>query len=227
MKPTPFMTIAPGSRLVMIGDSVTDCNRARPVGEGSADALGDGYVAEINALLMAAHPGQGIRITNMGVSGNTVRDLAARWETDVLALKPDWLSVMIGINDVWRYFDALRQAEAVPPEEFARTFGALLARTHPRLQGLVLMTPYYLEPMKTDLMRRRMDDFGGIVRHLAATHGAILVDTQAAFDRVLAHHPPMVLSADRVHPNRVGHMVLARAFLEAVGFAWTPAPEER
>lgn len=216
----PFMKIAPRSRLVMIGDSVTDCNRARPVGEGSADALGDGYVAEINALLMAVHPEQGIRITNMGISGNTVRDLAARWETDVLALKPDWLSVMIGINDVWRHFDSLRQSEAVPPAEFARTYDALLARTRPQLQGLVLMTPYYIEPLKTDAMRWRMDEYGVIVRQLAVKHAAGWVDTQAAFDRVLTHHDSAVFSSDHVHPNRSGHMVLARAFLEAVGFAW-------
>jgi lysophospholipase L1-like esterase len=155
-----------------------------------------------------------------------VRDLAARWETDVLALKPDWLSVMIGINDVWRHFDLLRQSEAVPPAEFARTYDALLARTRPQLQGLVLMTPYYIEPLKSDVMRRRMDDFGGIVRQLATTHGAILVDTQAAFDHVLAHHDSAVFSSDRVHPSRIGHMVLARGFLEAVGFAW-PASARR
>lgn len=204
----------------MIGDSVTDCNRVRPVGEGNADALGDGYVADINALLLATHPKQKIRITNMGISGNTVRDLAARWETDVLALKPDWLSVMIGINDVWRQFDALRQTDGVAPAEFARTYDALLVRTRPQLEGLVLMTPYYIEPLKTDAMRRRMDEYGVIVRQLAMKHAAWCVDTQAAFDRVLADHDSAVFSSDRVHPNRIGHMVLARAFLEAAGFAW-------
>ena len=99
------MKLSPRSRLVMIGDSVTDCDRARPVGEGEPEALGHGYVAEIAALLMAVYPARSIRVTNMGIGGNTVRDLAARWDTDVLALKSDWLSVMIGINDVWRHFD--------------------------------------------------------------------------------------------------------------------------
>jgi lysophospholipase L1-like esterase len=218
------MKIAPRCRLVFIGDSVTDCSRARPVGEGSPDALGHGYVAEIEALLVATYPGRKIRVTNMGISGNTVRDLAARWDTDVLALTPDWLSVMIGINDVWRQFDPLRQSEGVPPAEFARSLDALLTSIRPRLQGLVLMTPYYLQPLKTDPMRRRMDEYGAIVRQLAAKHGALGVDTQAAFDGVMAHHEFDVLSSDRVHPNRIGHMVLARAFLGAVGFTWsTPA----
>jgi lysophospholipase L1-like esterase len=206
----------------MIGDSVTDCGRARPLGEGGPDALGHGYVAEADALLMAVYPEHAIRVVNMGIGGNTVRDLAARWDSDVLALQLDWLSVMIGINDVWRQFDPdpIRQAEAVLPEEFARTYGGLLNRTRARLQGLVLMTPYYIQPDRTDAMRRRMDEYGGIVRQLAARHAAIFVDTQAALDRALAHQDSSVFAADRVHPYRVGHMILTHAFLDAVGFAW-------
>jgi lysophospholipase L1-like esterase len=210
----------------MIGDSVTDCDRAQPLGEDGPDALGHGYVAEIDALLMAVHPERAIHVTNTGISGNTVRDLAARWEADVLALKPDWLSVMIGINDVWRQFDPVRQTEGVSPEEFTRTYDGLLIRTRPQLKGLVLMTPYYIEPSSTDAMRRRMDEYGGLVKKLAAQHDAICVDTQAAFDHALRHHPAAAFSADRVHPNRSGHMILARAFLEAVGFVWS-APDRR
>ena len=220
------MKLSPRSRLVMIGDSVTDCDRARPVGEGDPAALGHGYVAETAALLMAVYPARSVRVINMGISGNTVRDLAARWDTDVLVLKPDWLSVMIGINDVWRHFDAVRQAEAVPPEEFVRTYDGLLIRTHAQLKGLVLMTPYYIEPAPTDAMRQRMNEYGAIVKQLAMEHDAICVDTQAAFDRALVHHESAVFSADRVHPNRIGHMILARAFLNAVGFAWS-APDRR
>src|SRR5215211_5094424 len=100
------LRIQPNSKLVMIGDSITDCERARPVGEGLFDALGRGYVSYMDAFLGAVYPERGIRIVNMGISGNTVRDLKGRWETDVLALKPDWVSLMIGINDVWRQFDS-------------------------------------------------------------------------------------------------------------------------
>ena len=222
------MKLSPRSRLVMIGDSVTDCDRARPVGEGEPEALGHGYVAEIAALLMAVYPARSIRVTNMGIGGNTVRDLAARWDTDVLALKSDWLSVMIGINDVWRHFDDddARQAEAVPPEEFFQTYDGLLLRTRAQLKGLVLMTPYFIESSATDALRQRMNEYGAIVKQLATEHDAICVDTQAAFDRALVYHKSAVFSADRVHPNRIGHMILARAFLNAVGFAWS-APDRR
>lgn len=215
------MKIAPNSHLVMIGDSVTDCGRARSIGAGNSEALGNGYVAAVDAWLTIVCPTHAVRVTNMGVSGNTIRDLAARWETDVQAFAPDWLSVMIGINDVWRQFDALRQAEAVLPAEFERTYDALMTRTRPQLQGLVLLTPYFIESSKCDPMRRRMDEYGAIVKRLAGKHAAICVDTQAAFDRALIDHGASVFSSDRVHPNHIGHLILARAFLEAVGLAWS------
>jgi lysophospholipase L1-like esterase len=213
------LKLPPAARLVMIGDSITDCERARPVGEGRLDALGKGYVGIVNSLLQATVPAHRIRIINMGTSGNTVRDLRARWQTDVVCLRPDWLSVMIGINDVWRQFDSPLQSEwHVPLDEYRRTLDELVAETRPRLQGLVLMTPYMLEPNRADPMRRMMDAYGAAVREIAARHEAIFVDTQAAFDAVLAHLHPMALAWDRVHPNPTGHMVLARAFLAAVGY---------
>lgn len=211
------MEIEPGARLLFIGDSVTDCDRLRPIGEGSRAALGQGYVAAVSDALAPLHPGRPLRITNMGISGNTVRDLASRWEQDVLALGPDWLSVMIGINDVWRQFDGIDNTAAVIPDEFMRTYEALIARTKPVLKGLVLMTPYYVQPLRTDPMRMRMDEYGAIVRELAARHGAVLVDTQAQFDRALTRADYGSIAADRVHPTGEGHQIIARAFLRAIG----------
>jgi lysophospholipase L1-like esterase len=211
------MEIEPGSRLLFIGDSVTDCDRLRPVGEGSRAALGQGYVASVSDALAPFHAERPVRITNMGISGNTVRDLASRWDTDVLALTPDWLSVMIGINDVWRQFDGIDSTSAVMPDEFTRTYEALIARTRPILKGLVLMTPYYVQPLRTDPMRRRMDEYGSIVRDLAARHGALLVDTQGELDRELARADYRAIAGDRVHPTAGGHGIIARTFLRAIG----------
>jgi len=209
--------IAPGTRLLFIGDSVTDCNRLRPVGEGSRAALGEGYVAAVDAALGPLHPQRPVRVTNMGVSGNTVRDLASRWDCDVLALGPGWLCVMVGINDVWRQFDGIDSSAAVLPDEFGRTYGSLIARASPRLERLVLMTPFYVQGLKTDPMRRRTDEYGLIVRELAGRHGALLVDTQAAVDRALARGDFMSIAGDRVHPTQAGHEIIARAFLRAIG----------
>jgi lysophospholipase L1-like esterase len=215
------LSLAPASKLVMIGDSITDCERARPSGEGLFAALGSGYVSLVDALLQATYPQDRIRVVNMGVSGNTVRDLHARWQSDVLDLAPDWLSVMIGINDVWRQFDSPWQSELhVSAERYAQTLEELVATTRPRLAGMVLLTPYFIEPNRTDPMRARMDAYGAIVRELAVRYDAHCVDTQAAFDAVLKHLHPMTLAWDRVHPTRTGHMVLARAFLQAIGYDW-------
>jgi len=215
------MKLDKNDKLVMIGDSITDAGRAQPVGEGLFDALGRGYVSLVDALLGSVYPALGGRVVNMGLGGNTVRDLAKRWQDDVLDLKPGWVSVMIGTNDVWRQFDSPRQTEThVGPEEYARTLDDLVARTLPGVKNMVLMTPFYLEPNWADAMRARMDEYGEIVKDLAAKHGTLLVDTQAAFDTVLKSYYPATLAWDRVHPNQVGHMVIARVFLNALDFAW-------
>lgn len=215
------MILENNSKLVMIGDSITDCGRAQPVGEGREDALGRGYVSLVDALLGSALPNPNIRIVNMGTSGNTVRDLQARWQRDVLDLKPDWVSVMIGINDVWRQFDSPRQTEIhIHPGEYATALDDLIARTQPQVRGMILLTPFYIEPNQSDPMRAMMDRYGAIVQDLARKHGTVFVDTQAAFDAVLETIYPATLAWDRVHPNPTGHMVLARAFLNALGFTW-------
>lgn len=216
------MLIHPHSKLLFIGDSITDAGRTRPnPSEGLFDPMGRGYVTMVDALLGAVYPAHAIRVVNVGNSGNTVRDLSNRWQTDVLDLKPDWLSVMIGINDVWRQFDVPKITEAaVQLEEYERTLDGLLSKTRPALKGLVLMTPYYIESNASDKMRARMDQYGQVVRKLAGQYDAVFVDTQAAFNTVLEHYYPGTLAWDRVHPNQTGHMVLAKAFLDAVGFAW-------
>lgn len=215
------MQIQNGSKLVMIGDSITDCNRAKPIGEGLFEAYGSGYVNLVNGMLTGFYPEKRIRVVNMGTSGNTVRDLKARWQTDVLDLKPDWLSIMIGINDVWRQFDSrLINEWQVPLEEYEKTLDELVRTTKPLLQGLVMMTPYYIEPNKADAMRKTMDQYGAVVKQLAARYDAIFVDTQSAFDEALKILHPNGLAWDRVHPGVAGHMIIARAFLKAVDFSW-------
>lgn len=206
----------------MIGDSITDCGRLQPIGEGLFDALGKGYVSFADALLGATYPERSIRVINMGTSGNTVRDLKARWQSDVIDLKPDWLSIMIGTNDVWRQFDLPKMVGAgVDLDDYESIYDELVTQTKPLLKGLILMTPFYIEPNRADAMRRRMDEYGAVVKRLAAKHDAVFVDTQAAFDRVLEHYYPATLAWDRVHPNQTGHMVLARAFLNALDFKWS------
>jgi len=217
------MLLPAQSRLLFIGDSITDAGR-EPMGEPApwgTPGLGRGYVSLVESWLLATRPQDGVRVFNRGTSGHTVRDLAARWQSDVLDLRADAVAIMIGINDVWRQFDTpLRTETHVLPDEYERTLDELIRRTLPTLatpSRLILATPFFIEPNRADPMRARMDEYGAIVRRLATVHGATVVDTQAAFDAVTAHVHPMALAWDRVHPQPAGCMVLARAFLSALG----------
>jgi lysophospholipase L1-like esterase len=212
------MQLEANQTLLFIGDSITDCGRARPF--GTRGQLGDGYVSTVDNLLGAFHPELPIRVLNTGISGNRVTDLESRWQADVIAHQPDWLSIMIGINDVWRHFDGEPMLEQVDAERFESVYRHLVEKTQPDLKGLVLMSPFFLEPNKGDPMRSMMDKYGAIVRRIAADFGTIFVDVQAAFDAYLAHRPTQSLCGDRVHPNGIGHAIIARAFLASIGSAW-------
>lgn len=208
-------TFAPGQRLVFIGDSITDCGR-RDV----AEPFGDGYVSLLHSFVTAWQPELGLTWFNRGIGGDTVRDLRARWQSDVLDLSPDWLSVKIGINDVWRMFDG-RTAEGVPIDEYESTLRALLRESVDRTGcRLILAQPYVIEPDRTEPQRAMTDQYGGVVDKLAAEFGAVLIRTQDAFDRVLATTGSADWAADRIHPNQAGHAVIAQEFLAA--FGWRP-----
>lgn len=216
------MIIQPNSTLLCIGDSITDADRPRPIGESWPGSLGSGYVSLVDALLQARYPAHRIRLVNMGVSGETVKDLKARWQTDVIDLAPDWLSIGIGINDVWWQFSVPHFPEKhILLDAYRQTLDELVTHTKPLLKGLILMTPYYIEPDRSEPVRALMDEYGAVVKEIAEKHQAVLVDTQAAFDDVLQVEHSSAIAMDRVHPNNlVGHMVLARAFVRAIGYEW-------
>jgi len=215
------MLLSKGEKLLFIGDSITDCERKRPEGEGLFGALGKGYVSLVDALLQAVYPELGIRVVNKGLGGHTVRDLNGRWQEDVLDQQPDWLAIMIGINDVWRQFDTPFIKEwHVYADEYEATLRKLVSETKPTVKGLVLMTPFYLESNAQDKMRYMMDQYGAIVQKIAVEYDVTFVDTQAAFNVVLEELYSATLAWDRVHPTAAGHMVLARAFLDNIGFEW-------
>jgi lysophospholipase L1-like esterase len=203
----------------MQGASVTACGRDP---DSPAD-LGAGYVAIVDGLLAASYPSHHIQVVNRGVDGNTVRELAARWRTDVLDLSPDWLSICIGINDVWQHFDGNEaRLSHVTLTEYENTLEELLSSTRPVLEGLVLLTPYFIAP-QSEPMRAMMDAYGLAVHRLAARHDARLVDAQAVFDDALEDAALESLSTDRVHLSVRGHTLLARAVLNAIDFDWGEA----
>ena len=212
------MLIENGQKILFAGDSVTDDGRARPVGEGFSSALGNGFVRLIDSYLTVDYPERLIHTVNMGVSGNTSRDLLARWDTDVNALNPDWVVLCIGFNDVWRQFDLPGLPEqAVFPEEYRSNLNKMADKTKARM---IWMTPYYLELNESDAMRKRMDEYGAIMKEEAKKRGIPCIDLQEKFRHLLENRYPASITWDRVHPGWVGSVVIARAFLKEIGFEY-------
>ncbi|MEV4415053.1 SGNH/GDSL hydrolase family protein [Catellatospora sp. NPDC049609] len=206
------MIFEQGQRVVFIGDSITDCGR-----RDHAAPYGNGYMSLVQAFVTAAHPELGLTWVNRGISGDTVRDLAARWETDVIEQRPDWLSVKIGINDVWRFFQD-RADQAVPIGEYEATLRTLLADAVKRTGcRLILADPYLIESDRDDPQYTMTAAYADVVKALAAEFGARHVPVQAAFDRALTTTTPADWAHDRIHPNLAGHAVIARAFLAVIG----------
>jgi lysophospholipase L1-like esterase len=202
-----------GQRIVMIGDSITDCGR-----RDAFAPYGNGYVSLVQAFITARYPDLQLTFENRGIGGDTVRHLHARWQEDAIDLKPDWLSCKIGINDVWRGFTG-RPLEAVPPDEFEMTYRELLQRAVDETGcRLIILDPYVIEKDPSEPQLAMTRQYAEISGRIASDMGAIHVRTQDAFDAVLRHSESVDWAQDRIHPNLAGHAVIAQGFLQAVGF---------
>ena len=202
-------------RIVFAGDSVTDMDSANPVGEGLFESLGRSYVRIIENMLVAWYPELNIRITNAGISGNTSRDLLARFDRDVVSLDPDYVSICIGINDVWRQFDSPAMPDThVMPEEYEANLEKMILAVKDSVKGIFLMTPYYMETNAEDGMRKRMDEYGAVCRKLAVKYGCVFIDLQETFNQYFRFRHSTYIAWDRIHPSLVGATIIAREFLK-------------
>ena len=206
-------------RVVFAGDSVTDMGSERPVGEGLFDNLGRSYVRVIENMLMAWYPKLNIRITNSGISGNTSKDLLERFDRDVVELNPQWVSICIGINDVWRQFDVPACRDyAVSVEEYEKNLETMILKIKDKVKGIFICTPYYIEPNKSDLMRNRMDEYIKVCKYLAQKYNCELVDFQSMYDELCKYKHSSIIAWDRVHPNQMGATLMAKEFLKHCDF---------
>ncbi|GAA5190670.1 SGNH/GDSL hydrolase family protein [Rugosimonospora acidiphila] len=205
------ISIAPGSTVLFIGDSITDCDRDRD----SPDSLGAGYVAMAAGWFATRHPGSRVRFVNRGIGGDRVVDLHARWDTDCLAVKADLVSVLVGINDVWGRYE---RDDPTPPDTFAEHYRTILDRAAGQGAALILVEPFLL-PAREQLWARRedLDPKIGVVRRLAAEFGAALVPADGVMAAATAASGPHEWSPDGVHLTPAGHALLAQAWLRAAG----------
>lgn len=206
-------------RIVFAGDSVTDMGSEQPVGESFDENLGRSYVRIIDNMLSTWYPEILVRVTNSGISGNTSRDLLERYQRDVIDLNPDWVSICIGINDVWRQFDSPAMADThVMPEEYEANLEKMILAVKDSVKGIFLMTPYYMEPNAEDGMRKRMDEYGAVCRKLAVKYGCVFIDLQETFNHYFRFRHSTYIAWDRIHPSLVGATIIAREFLKHCGF---------
>ncbi|MGC9452230.1 MAG: SGNH/GDSL hydrolase family protein [Oceanipulchritudo sp.] len=207
------MLIEKNNRILFQGDSITDCGRDR----SQAHSLGNGYAMMAASFLSAMHPELSPVFFNRGISGNRTGDLLARWEEDCLELKPDVLSLYIGINDVWRRYDRNLPTTA---EQFGKNCRQLLEKTFNALPSvkLIIMEPFVLPvPEDRKAWREDLDPKIDAVRHLAREYGATYVPLDGIFAAASTRQEPAFWAPDGVHPSPAGHALIARSWLEAVG----------
>jgi lysophospholipase L1-like esterase len=213
------MSIVQSGNLILFqGDSITNAFR-KPEEVCNAYQLGSGYAMLVAAELLAARPHDGLRFTNRGVSGEGVQGLAQRWQTDCLDLRPDILSVLVGINDA----GPVRPGSAMPAETYERHYRELLVRTRDALPSvrLVLCEPFVLRAGDvTEAAPETLTAYGGVVRRLVTEFSAVFVPLQTVFADALKLAPAEYWSFDGIHPNAQGHWLMAKAWLKATGAGW-------
>ena len=206
-------------RIVFAGDSVTDMGSEQPVGEGLFDNVGRSYVRVVENMLAVYYPEIKVRVTNSGISGNTSRDLLQRFDRDVVDLKPDWVSICIGINDVWRQFDCPAMPNAhVLPDEYEENLEKMILKVKDTVKGIFILTPYIMEPNSADMMRNRMNVYVEICKKLAEKYNCIFVDFQKMYEDYCNIRHSSFIAWDRIHPNQVGATLMAREFLKKCEF---------
>lgn len=197
--------------ILFTGDSITDCCRREP----GISALGNGYVSFIAGELLERQPRLDLNIINTGISGNTTRDLRARWQPDCMDLKPDILSILIGINDLWRTYDPSTLNEAVFVEEYETNYREMLTRVKDDLDcKLILMEPFMFCTDTNDEMFKALPRYIDVARKLADEFNAIVVPLQKMLDKALQEIPPEKWSDDMVHPETWAHEWIAKRWLE-------------
>ena len=209
------MILHPDDRILFTGDSITDCGRR----ENPGHPLGfNGYVALAAAALLAHFTSPHLQIFNRGIGGNRIAHLLGRFDSDLLALKPTVVSIMIGINDTWRAFDSNAPTTTASYEEDYRT---ILTRIRDELKArVVLIEPFVLHvPDDRHQWRADLNPRIDAVRRLALEFGTDLIPLDGMFAQAATQAPPAFWAADGVHPTLPGHQLIAQAWLRNAGIA--------
>ena len=207
-------------RILFQGDSITDCGRSREV----LTDVGNGYPYLVRAHYGLDKPGQ-FEIVNRGISGNRSVDVYARIKADIINLKPDYMSILMGVNDVWHEL-AIGNGVATP--KFEKIYTMLIEEVLEALPNIKLMIlePYALPGAATEgvledgrdkytVFRKDTEDKAAACRRVAEKFNIPFVPLQAKLDEMQKAYGTESVSGDGVHPNVTGHLLIARAWMEA------------
>jgi len=206
---------------VCLGDSITEAP--------------DGYVAVMQNLLAAAYPERNIRLVNAGVSGNRAPEMLVRLQADVVERRPDWVSIHVGINDIWHGFTDFESGRVlpagdgprgVPLEAYAAQVEQMVARLREATDArIVLLTPTVIgEDVENaaSVTNVKLDRYASAMTEIAERHGTFLVPLREEFKRAIlagrAANQAYCLTTDGVHLNAVGNFVMALGVLYTLGF---------
>jgi acyl-CoA thioesterase I len=191
-------------KVLFIGDSITDCGRKE-----DSEGLGGGYVRMVRDYVSAAYPATRLQVENRGVSGETILDLKARWQEDVIAEQPDWLSVSIGINDEWK---------EVGLKQYGETYRELLTETREKAgSSFILMETTIISEDPDDGENMRLLPYNRVIFDVAQEFGAIFVPQNQLFTTYLRAQQGKTLTYDQVHMNSTGNWLIALHWLQACG----------
>ena len=201
------------------GDSITDCARNRELER----SMGNGYATMAAGVLGATYPGE-YRFLNRGISGNRIVDLYARIKQDLINLKPDYLSILIGVNDVWHEYT---RQDGVATEKFEMIYSMLVEEIKQALPDIQIMIlePFVLEGEKTRTTEEcpgRWEHFSTEVplraqaaKRVAEKYDLVFVPLQEVFDDAQRReYSEGYWLADGVHPTAAGHELIKRQWLK-------------
>ena len=200
------------------GDSIPDSSRKRDDSEpNSPSALGRGYPYIAASELLLKHPGKNLRIYNKGISGNKVFQLAERWDDDCLSLKPNVLSILIGVNDFWH---TLVNNYAGTVKTYKDDLTTLLDKTKQQLPDvqLVLGEPFAVNGIRSvdDKWFPAFRGYQDAARETASRYNALFIPYQKVFDEAQKRAPGVYWTYDGVHPSLAGASLMAQAWMEVI-----------
>lgn len=196
------------------GDSITDAGRSRE----DDGFLGCGYPVYVASRLGLDNPGE-YKFYNRGISGNRIVDVYARIKADIINLKPDYMSILIGVNDVWHEFD---YKNGVATEKFEKFYSMLIEEVKEALPDIkiMIMEPFALNGAGIekyyDEFRSEVEEKAAAAKRIAEKYSLPFMELQKDLDELTEKAPADYWLRDGVHPNNTFHQYIADKWIKTL-----------